>query len=519
LDEKAGHLRRADELKSSFLSDMSHEFRTPLNAILSLSRLLLDRTDGPLTPEQERQVRYIRQSGEDLLETVNDLLDLAKIEAGKVDVKATDFEVSTLFSALRGMLKPLLTGESVELVFDDAQNLPPLWNDERKVSQILRNFISNALKFTERGQVRVSARTIEDGRSVAFAVADTGIGIAPEDMEKIFEEFTQIDNAVQRRVKGTGLGLPLCRKLARLLGGRVEVESVLGMGSTFTAVIPVQYALAQPLEPIASHDEAPLVPDKIPVLIVEDDAETRLLYEKYLSDSLFQSIPAASIRQAREMLRHRPVGAIVLDIVLPGDAWGWLAELKADEATRHIPVLVVSSVEDPRKGLALGADRYAIKPVYRHWLLEQLTVLTGGEAKAPSSSPLLLIIDDQESDRYLIRRLAASIGCSLIEATDGLQGLALARERKPSLILLDLSMPGLSGQDVVERLRTDPELSRIPVVIVTSHVPGADALLSNGSVIAVMDKHHLSAGTLDRILHELGVKKTAELVGGETTNV
>ena len=516
LDEKAGHLRRADEMKSSFLSDMSHEFRTPLNAILSLSRLLLERTDGPLTSEQERQVRYIRQSGDDLLETVNDLLDLAKIEAGKVEVKPSEFEVGTLFSALRGMLRPLLSGESVELIFEQPQNLQLLWTDERKVSQILRNFISNALKFTERGQVRVSALAVEDGQSIAFVVADTGIGIASEDLGKIFEEFTQIDSAMQSRVKGTGLGLPLCRKLAGLLGGRVEVHSTPGVGSTFTVVIPVRYAAPQGIEPIEAEPDTQPVADKITVLVVEDDPQTRLLYDKYFQDSQFQPIKAGSIRQARELLRRRPVGAIVLDIKLPGDAWGWLAELKAEEATRHIPVLVASSVDDPRKGLALGADRYAIKPIYRHWLLEQLTVLTGGDAKPSRAIPLILVIDDQETDRYLVRRLAGGAGCSIVEATDGMEGVALARELKPNVILVDLSMPGMSGEDVVQALRADSQTSHIPVVIITAHTPGADRLVSNGWVAAVMDKHCLSAAALDQLLLDLGLKKTVELVGGES---
>ncbi|HXV42146.1 MAG TPA: ATP-binding protein, partial [Anaerolineae bacterium] len=207
LDEQAGHLRRADEMKSHFLSNMSHEFRTPLNSILALSRLLLDRTDGDLTSEQEKQAHFIRKSAEGLSELVNDLLDLAKIEAGKVVVHPAKFEITNLFSALRGMLKPLLLNEAVNLVFEEPQNLPTLYTDEGKVSQILRNFISNALKFTERGEVRVSAILNPKGDEVTFSVADTGIGIAPENQARIFEEFIQLEHPLQRQVKGTGLGL------------------------------------------------------------------------------------------------------------------------------------------------------------------------------------------------------------------------------------------------------------------------------------------------------------------------
>ena len=224
LDEKADHLRRADELKSKFLSNMSHEFRSPLNSILALSGLLLDRSDGELTTEQDQQVGYIRRAAHDLLELVNDLLDLAKVEAGKVELRPSEFEAVNLFAALRGMLRPLLLTRSVDLVFEDAEHIPPLYSDEGKIAQILRNFISNALKFTDRGEVRVRV-ALEANDEVLFSVTDTGIGIAPEHTELIFQDFVQLDNPIQRRVKGTGLGLPLSRKLAALLGTRLTAGS------------------------------------------------------------------------------------------------------------------------------------------------------------------------------------------------------------------------------------------------------------------------------------------------------
>ncbi|MFM0340506.1 sensor histidine kinase [Paraburkholderia fungorum] len=237
LDERADHLRRADEAKSRFLSNMSHEFRSPLYSIRALSKLLMDRADGDLTEEQAKQVRFIRKAAEELSETVDDLLDIAKIEAGKIELRPAEFEVANLFSALRGMLRPLVPASGVDLLFDPCDDIPPVYTDEGKVAQILRNFISNALKFTEQGEVRVRAHYDATRRYLAFSVSDTGIGIALEHQQSVFEEFEQVENRLQNYVKGTGLGLPLCSKLCKLLGGTVELESELGKGSTFTATI------------------------------------------------------------------------------------------------------------------------------------------------------------------------------------------------------------------------------------------------------------------------------------------
>jgi PAS domain S-box-containing protein len=241
LDEKAKELRHADEMKTRFLSNMSHELRTPLNSILALSNLLLDRADGDLTGEQEKQVGFIRKSADSLLELINDLLDSAKIQAGKTDMHPVEFDVANLFSSLRGMLRSLLVNERVRLVFEEPEGVPLLSADEGKLSQILRNFISNALKFTERGEVRISARYDESSGTVTFSVKDTGVGIAPRDHDKIFEEFIQLENPAQSQFKGTGLGLPLCDKLAELLGGRIELESEVGVGSKFSLTLPARY--------------------------------------------------------------------------------------------------------------------------------------------------------------------------------------------------------------------------------------------------------------------------------------
>jgi signal transduction histidine kinase len=241
IEDKAERLRKADEMKSRFLSNTSHELRTPLSSIRALARLLLDRLDGDLTQEQERQVRFIESAANDLSELVNDLLDLAKIEAGKVDPLLAPVVVDNLFRALKGMLRPLVDEGRVELVFETPDFDEAFESDEGKISQVLRNFISNALKFTEQGSVRVGASWNRELDTITFAVTDSGIGISPDNLQLIFEEFSQIEHPLQRRSKGTGLGLPLCRKLAELLGGRVEVASQVGVGSTFSLVLPRRF--------------------------------------------------------------------------------------------------------------------------------------------------------------------------------------------------------------------------------------------------------------------------------------
>lgn len=462
LDERNDHLRRADEVKTRFLSNMTHEFRTPLNSIQALTRLLLERVDGDLTPEQERQVHFIRKASESLSELVNDLLDLAKVAAGKIVIRPSEFEVADLFGALRGMLRPLLLNTSVNLVFEDPGALPPLETDESKVSQILRNFISNALKFTERGEVRVSARVAPGGGDIIFSVADTGIGIAPEHQSTVFEEFAQIENPLQRKVRGTGLGLPLSKKLAELLGGSVSVESTLGAGSTFSVIVPAVYRGAESASDVVAAPE--IDRERKTVLVVEDELDVRMLYEKYLRGSTFQPVSARTIREAQGVLQRIRPAAIILDILLEdGDAWELLVETKARQETRDVPILVITNAPGRSKAMSLGADAFCAKPVERRWLLRELAALTG----SPTARKVL-VIDDEEVSRYLVTQLFASSGTDVIEAVNGVEGLRFAREEQPDLIVLDLLMPDLNGFEVLEQLRADERTAHIPVVISTS---------------------------------------------------
>ena len=240
LDDNAAQLREAADLKSRFLSYMSHEFRTPLASITSIADILIAGMDGPLTPEQQRQLQFVRGSVRELSEMVDDLLDLAKVDAGRISISPEWFEMVDLFSALRGMFKPIVGSGTVSLIFEEASDIPKIYSDDKKLSQILRNFISNALKFTAEGEVRVTARSVPGGM-VEFAVSDTGIGIDKEHLPALFSDFVQIDTRIQKRLRGTGLGLSLAKKFAILLGGSVAVTSDVGRGSRFSVLIPARY--------------------------------------------------------------------------------------------------------------------------------------------------------------------------------------------------------------------------------------------------------------------------------------
>jgi len=495
LEERADFLRRADETKSKFLSSMSHEFRTPLNSIRALTGLLLERSDGPLNDEQALQLDFVRKAAENLAEMVDDLLDIAKIEAGKIDVRPVEFQVQELFGALRGMLRPLLVSDNVALRFDAGDELPALETDEGKVSQILRNLISNALKFTERGEIRVTAEALDGGRSVAFAVADTGIGIAREDHERIFEEFTQVLSPLQARVKGTGLGLPLCRRLATLLGGKIELDSAPGEGSVFTVTLPVRYPGAEAAAATAAAQPAPAPPDPslIPVLVVEDESDAQLVLEKMLRGSAYTGVPARTLRQAKEALARADPAVVLLDIQLGNETtWKWLAELKGTPGAP--PVVVMTSVDDPRKSFALGADAYLHKPIERAALLQTL------EQVARAS---VLVIDDDPAARYAIRKCFDDAPFRVIEATDAREGLRAAQMLHPELIVLDLNLPDRRGEDVLRDLAAVEATRSIPVVIATSERLTPELRSRLSGAVALIEKSALRREAFASIVQRL----------------
>jgi signal transduction histidine kinase/CheY-like chemotaxis protein len=480
LDERADHLRRADELKTRFLSNMTHEFRTPVNSILALTALLAERLAA--NPDQKDELFFIRKSAQQLSDLVDDLLDIAKVEAGKIEVRPAAFEIAALFGALRGMLRPLLVNQSLTLVFEEPEDVPPIYSDESKVSQILRNFISNALKYTERGEVRVSACLTPQRDAVEFSVEDTGIGIPEADLARVFDEFVQIENPLQRRVKGTGLGLPLSRKLAELLGGKISVKSELGIGSTFSVTIPLAHRTQ------AQAAIGAVQPGLLPVVVVEDADEDLMLYERALANTRFQFVGVRSVDAATTTTDSTQPAAIVLDIRLQGEeSWDLLAKLKRDERTASVPLLVVSTIDDRQKGIALGADAYAVKPIKKDWLLATLDSLV------PRTTPVLVLtVDDEEAYRYIVREMLNVPTYQVVEAASGREGVRMTRDLQPDVVLLDLRLTDMTGLEVYERLREDSKTANVPVIVVTSQRLSTDELRGFGTA------QSLSKATLTR---------------------
>jgi signal transduction histidine kinase/CheY-like chemotaxis protein len=343
LDEKAEILRRANESKTSFLADMTHEFRSPLNSILGISQILLTESRRDLAPEREKQVNFIMKAARGLSDLVNDLLDIAKIEAGKITVKTSHFQVNELMSTLRGLMRPLSMNDEVNLVFNISENFS-LHTDEAKLTQILRNFISNALKYTNKGEIVVSAA--DEGERVIFSVKDTGMGIPEKDQKKIFEEFYQVDHEQQDKSKGTGLGLPLTKKLARLLGGEISLESQIGVGSEFKLKIPKSFTGPSEAvyEPKAIDKSVHHSPSRKKVLVVDDDESVRYQVRSALAELNVDFREAINGKQGIEVAKVYLPDLIILDLVMPEkDGFQFIRDAMENVATRHIPILLNTS--------------------------------------------------------------------------------------------------------------------------------------------------------------------------------
>ena len=486
-------LERISRYKSEFLANMSHEMRTPLNSTLILSKLLADNPQGNLTPEQVRSVTTIESAGHDLLALIDDVLDLAKVEAGRIDITPGQVSLRRLLDSLQALFKPLAEQKGLQLRIQRAQGTPEfIESDWQRLEQVLKNLLSNALKFTETGHVSLDLSNLPDGR-VAFAVQDTGIGISKDQHELIFEPFCQGDGTTSRKYGGTGLGLSISREFVRLLGGEIQVTSTPGQGSTFTLLLPHSLTSAPSSAshphpqshtwpdpaPIVSHqasqhegapmrtedDRERLASNRRAILIVEDDESFSRILAELAHELNFQVLLSSTATEALTLAsRHLP-SAVILDIGLPDHSGlSVIDRLKADVRTRHIPIHVVSGYDHEQTALSLGAVGYLIKPVLREQLVEAFRQF---ESRLTDKPRRVLIVEDDPVQLDSLRLLLGSDEVETVGARSAAECLAFLGERTFDCMVLDLTLPDASGFSLLESLSREEHLAFPPVIVYT----------------------------------------------------
>jgi signal transduction histidine kinase/CheY-like chemotaxis protein len=497
LKEANAELVNANRHKSLFLANMSHELRTPLNAILGFSELLIDATNGRFTDaNKKRFLEQIHSSGTHLLALINDILDLSKVEAGQMELRLQPVAVAELVGQVTSSVEPLAVQKHLVLK-SEAEAAGQVVADTGKLRQMILNLVSNAIKFTpEGGSVTIQARRVGD--RLEISVSDTGIGIAEQDIGRIFKEFQQLDSGVSRKQQGTGLGLALTKSYAILHGGDVRVESELGKGSRFTIDIPVEPPSSHrvPGAGVAIVDE-PVRGDARPlVVVVEDDPAAAELLTRQIGRGGFRTEVARTGAEAVAMAKAHKPAAITLDILLPDvDGWEVLTRLKGDEATSDIPVIVVSVVDNPELGTALGALDYFVKPVGAKELVDRLSNFNFKHR--PGGRPTrVLVVDDEAANRDWLKEVLEAAGYAVTLAAGGQEAIDVVTVSKPDVVMLDLLMPGVNGFDVVQALSSAQATRAIPIIVVTAkHLSEADLALLHGHVSAILKRG--STGAVD----------------------
>jgi CheY-like chemotaxis protein len=490
---------QANHAKSAFLANMSHELRTPLNAIIGFTRIVRRKAEGALPEKQTENLDKVLVSSEHLLTLINDVLDIAKIEAGRMDVLASNFRVNPLIDLCANTTQPLIRpGVKLEKQVDE--NITTIYSDQDKIRQVVLNLLSNAAKFTHKGSITLSANLAGD--SLRISVADTGIGISAEALPRIFKEFQQADSSTTRQYGGTGLGLTISRNLAHLLGGDLNVESELDKGSTFTLIIPVQYK-RKSLVPVdatttpSAEQESTAVPqaDSLPaaaaarkqILVIDDDPDAVYLLQENLNQQEFLIIGARNGQDGLHMAREQQPQAILLDIVMPGaDGWQVLHDLKKDPATTNIPVILLTIVDKKALGFQLGAAAYLLKPLDPVAVRDALNRVINPAVPNPKR---VLVVDDDPNIADMLRQYLPESEFILDSALDGVDGLKAVETNRPDIILLDIMMPRLDGFGVIESLRADPKNHDLPIIVISAKDLTADeAKRLKKSVALIMKK-------------------------------
>jgi Amt family ammonium transporter len=506
----------ANRAKSTFLANMSHELRTPLNAIIGYSEMLREEVDDLGQDDFAPDLEKISTAGKHLLELINNILDLSKIEAGKMDLYEEAFPVMRVLEEVVATVTPLVEKNANRLVLDIPGDLGVMHADLTKLRQVLLNLLSNAAKFTQSGtitlRVRRDERPMTDDESALpaheevhpsssvlrpssflFEVQDTGIGMHEEQLSRLFEEFTQADASTTRRYGGTGLGLAISRRFCEMMGGRIAVRSAPGAGATFTVVLPANRAQA-PAPSVAPSLARPLI-GSATVLVIDDDPAARDLISRTLTREGLRVISAADGATGLAAARNEVPDLITLDVMMPDlDGWAVLAELKSDAALRNIPVIMLTMVDDKQRGLTLGAAEYLTKPVDRDRLVQVVGAYRPGALPVGEVNPEILVVEDDLTTREMLRRLLEREGWHVTEAENGEAALGRVAERRPDLILLDLMMPKMDGFEVIGALRSTAIWRTIPIVVLTAmDLSNAERVRLNGYVEKVLQKgayHH-----------------------------
>ena len=473
--------------KSDFLASMSHELRTPLNAIIGYSEMLQEEAEDLAAPSLVDDLRKIHGAGRHLLSLISDVLDLSKIEAGRMEVFPETFNVADAAREVTSTIEPLVEKNGNRLVVDIAENAGSMHADLTKVRQSLFNLLSNAAKFTKNGTITLRIRPDHGDETVRLTVSDSGIGIAPDRLQQLFQPFVQLADSMVHKTGGTGLGLALTKRFCELMGGSIAAESQLGEGSQFTIILPRNVKIAANEDARAAEGERALenVPSQATVLVIDDDPAARDLMQRYLAREHVNALTAASGEEGLRMAREQRCDLITLDVLMPGmDGWAVLQALKSDPVTCDIPVVVVSILEDRNLGYSLGAAEFLTKPIDRDRLLN---VLRRYQCENPPCP--VLIVEDDDATRRLLANLLSRDGWRVVEAQNGVDALHVLSREKPELIILDLMMPEMNGFEFAAAMRASTEWREIPILVITAKdVTADDRRRLNGQVEQILAK-------------------------------